>query len=515
MPLTPQFTTNSVEPLYERFRKQGPPTFEGSNDPLAAEEWLRNIERILDFMKLSNQERIMCATYKLTKDARYWWEVTGQTKDLETLSWIEFVQMFNRKYFNPTMLLSKEAEFNNIQQGNMTVDEAVLRFDRLARLCSHLVPTDKERTRRLIAMLRPEIANTVTSGATGPESSAECIERAQRSEFNLMKATIANTSGTMTRPAVITPNNFQQQYSKPNNWRSGEKKRSRTPFLSSLKAGKLLKQGCMGYLVNMLDTTMKSTTQPEDVPIVKEFPDVFPDDLPGIPPDREIEFKIDLLPGTAPISKANKVADALSRQGAARLMTIQVLSSPLQRELIKAEIELVVGQLSTLTLQPTIQSDVKEGQDYDPESEKMRKWALEGEDNGFSTTKEGLKCLTCQQVKAEHQRPGGELQPIKVPEWKWEEIAMDFIVGLPKTTNKYDSIWVVVDRLTKSAHFLPVQDSNENERSSKSPKELCRQAKKTARVQQRRPCISEGSSNEGSYEIWEEREIKSKVHWTI
>ncbi|KAL5577784.1 hypothetical protein UlMin_019483 [Ulmus minor] len=211
MPLTPQFTTNSVEPLYERFRKQGPPTFEGSNNPLAAEEWLRNIERILDFMKLSDHERIMCATYKLTKDARYWWEVTRQTKDLETLSWTEFVQMFNRKYFNPTMLLSKEAEFNNIQQGNMTVDEAVLRFDRLARLCSHLVPTDKERTRRLIAMLRPEIANTVTSGATGPESSAECIERAQRSEFNLMKATVANTSGTMTRPVVITPNNFNNK----------------------------------------------------------------------------------------------------------------------------------------------------------------------------------------------------------------------------------------------------------------------------------------------------------------
>ncbi|KAL5563980.1 hypothetical protein UlMin_033727 [Ulmus minor] len=225
MPLTPQSTTNSVEPLYERFRKQGPPTFEGSNDPLAAEEWLRNIERILDFMKLSDQERIICATYKLTKDARYWWEVTGQTKDLETLSWTEFVQMFNRKYFNPTMLLSKEAKFNNIQQGNMTVDEAVLRFNRLARLCSHLVPTDKERTRRLIAMLRPEIANTVTSGATGLESSAECIERAQRSEFNLMKATVANTSGTMTQPFGITPNNFQQQYSKPNNWRSGNSNR--------------------------------------------------------------------------------------------------------------------------------------------------------------------------------------------------------------------------------------------------------------------------------------------------
>ncbi|KAL5555385.1 hypothetical protein UlMin_037621 [Ulmus minor] len=67
------------------------------------------------------------------------------------------------------------------------------------------------------------------------------------------------------------------------------------------------------------------------------------------------------------------------------------------------------------------------------------------------------RCLTCQQVKAEHQRPGRELQPIEVPEWKWEQIAMDFIVGLPKTRNGYDSIWVIIDRLTKSSHFLPVR----------------------------------------------------------
>ncbi|WVZ89104.1 LOW QUALITY PROTEIN: hypothetical protein U9M48_035557 [Paspalum notatum var. saurae] len=58
-------------------------------------------------------------------------------------------------------------------------------------------------------------------------------------------------------------------------------------------------------------------------------------------------------------------------------------------------------------------------------------------------------CDTCQRVKAEHQRPTGLLQPLKVPEWKWEEITMDFIVGLPRTQKGYNSIWVVVDRLTK------------------------------------------------------------------
>jgi hypothetical protein len=66
-------------------------------------------------------------------------------------------------------------------------------------------------------------------------------------------------------------------------------------------------------------------------------------------------------------------------------------------------------------------------------------------------------CDVCQRVKAEHQRPAGLLQPLKVPEWKWEEISMDFIVGLPRTRDGYDSIWVIVDRLTKVAHFIPVK----------------------------------------------------------
>ena len=67
------------------------------------------------------------------------------------------------------------------------------------------------------------------------------------------------------------------------------------------------------------------------------------------------------------------------------------------------------------------------------------------------------KCLTCQQVKAEHQKPSGKLQPLPIPEWKWERITMDFVVGLPRTKDGYDSIWVIVDRLTKSAHLLSVK----------------------------------------------------------
>jgi hypothetical protein len=66
-------------------------------------------------------------------------------------------------------------------------------------------------------------------------------------------------------------------------------------------------------------------------------------------------------------------------------------------------------------------------------------------------------CDSCHRIKAENQRPAGLLQPLRIPQGKWDEIGMDFIVGLPRTRAGYDSIWVVVDRLTKSAHFISVK----------------------------------------------------------
>ncbi|GKC21092.1 putative reverse transcriptase domain-containing protein, partial [Tanacetum coccineum] len=70
------------------------------------------------------------------------------------------------------------------------------------------------------------------------------------------------------------------------------------------------------------------------------------------------------------------------------------------------------------------------------------------------------KCLTCAKVKAEHQKPSRLLQQPEIPFWKWERITMDFVSGLPRTLSGYDTIWVIIDRLTKSAHFLPMKKTN-------------------------------------------------------
>ncbi|GKC80840.1 putative reverse transcriptase domain-containing protein [Tanacetum coccineum] len=67
------------------------------------------------------------------------------------------------------------------------------------------------------------------------------------------------------------------------------------------------------------------------------------------------------------------------------------------------------------------------------------------------------KCLTCVKVKAEHQKPPGLLQQPEILVWKWERITMDFVSELPRTPSGYDTIWVIVDRLTKTAHFLPMK----------------------------------------------------------
>ncbi|GJX10035.1 reverse transcriptase domain-containing protein [Tanacetum coccineum] len=74
------------------------------------------------------------------------------------------------------------------------------------------------------------------------------------------------------------------------------------------------------------------------------------------------------------------------------------------------------------------------------------------------------KCLTCARVKAKHQRPSGLLVQPEIPQWKWDNMTMDFVTKLPKSSQGYDTIWVIVDRLTKSAIFTPMRETDSMEK---------------------------------------------------
>ncbi|GJS97560.1 putative reverse transcriptase domain-containing protein [Tanacetum coccineum] len=275
----------------------------------------------------------------------------------------------------------------------------------------------------------------------------------------------------------------------------------------------------------------------EDIPVVRNFPSVFPEDLSSLPPSREVEFRIDLIPEAMPVAKlpyrlaptktrfianflkiakpltllaqkdkkfewgeeqgkANLVADALSNKEWMKPRQTQAISmkihSNIKNRILEAQSEAsknvntstemlraldkqserldnnglyfveriwvpVYGNLRTLIMNKayTTKYSVHPGADkmyYDLRD--LYWWPRMKKDIALYVS----MCLTCSKVKAEHQKPSGLLQQPEIPKWKWENITMDFIVKLPRTSSRHDAIWVIVDRLTKSAHFQAVRE---------------------------------------------------------
>ncbi|KAJ9564288.1 hypothetical protein OSB04_000254 [Centaurea solstitialis] len=178
--------------------------------------------------------------------------------------------------------------------------------------------------------------------------------------------------------------------------------------------------------------------------------------------------------------KANVVADALSRKGSSLLLREAIKADNQKRERIKGQVDqLAADNRGLLT---------RYGRVWVPVSCEARQILLdEAHRSKFSihpgatkmyrdlrtdywwpdmkrdVAKYVEKCLMCLRVKAEHQKPHGKLQPLEIPEWKWEHVTMDLVTGLPRTVRKHDAIWVVVDRLTKSAHFIAIREASSSE----------------------------------------------------
>ena len=225
--------------------------------------------------------------------------------------------------------------------------------------------------------------------------------------------------------------------------------------------------------------------------------------------------------------KANVVADALSRKSMgsiSHLKAVYLLRLVELRSLgVRLELTDTGALLATFHIRPVLIDRIRELQTQDQTVIKLKREAESGKLKGFSVLEDGTlmmghrlcvpdvgelkkeimeeahssayamhlgstkmyhtlrehywwrgmkkdvvefvyRCLICQQVKAEHQRPAGLLQSLLIPQWKWEKITIDFVVGMPRCQSGYDAIWVIVDRLKKSAHFLPMKNSDSIEK---------------------------------------------------
>ncbi|XP_074314054.1 uncharacterized protein LOC141649258 [Silene latifolia] len=257
------------------------------------------------------------------------------------------------------------------------------------------------------------------------------------------------------------------------------------------------------------------TPRISDIPVVRDFEGVFPEEIPGLPPKRDVDFSIDLKPGAGPISKPpyrmgpkemeelKKQLDELAEKGYIR-PSVSPWGAPVlfikkkdgSLRLARSRVRML-GKLrkmgiymirrgetiGDMTVEPELYEEIRELQKEDARIQKWRnaveqadgslrfgqRWCVPaneeakkkilteahatpysvhpGGDKLYKDLKKTFwwpnmkkevaefvsRCLTCQRVKGEHKRPQGKVQPLDVPEWKWESISMDFIVGLPRT----------------------------------------------------------------------------------
>nr|GEW20490.1 hypothetical protein [Tanacetum cinerariifolium] len=256
---------------------------------------------------------------------------------------------------------------------------------------------------------------------------------------------------------------------------------SRLKVVSCIKVKKYVDRGSYLFVAQVFEKE-PAERRLEDVPVICKFSDVFPEDLPGLPPPRQVEFEIELVPGAAPVARAPyrlapsemkelaKKLQELSDKGFIRPSSSSWGASKedlgrMQKQIFKIRSNGIRYHDKHIWLplheglrDLIMHESHKSKYSIHPGSTKMyqdlRKlywWPNMKADIATYVS----QCLTCAKVKAEHLKPFGLLQQPEIPKWKWENVTMDFVTGLPRTPSGYDLIWVIVDRLTKSAYFLP------------------------------------------------------------
>ena len=133
----------------QRFKAHHPPTFTGGGDPMVADHWFMQIEKVLEAMEItSDATSIRLAAFQLKGEAQVWWRWARTSRDLEAMTWVEFQELFMGKYFPDTARHARAREFLELKQGAMTVMDYVARFTELARFADDYVATDMAKVRR-------------------------------------------------------------------------------------------------------------------------------------------------------------------------------------------------------------------------------------------------------------------------------------------------------------------------------------------------------------------------------
>nr|GEW00803.1 hypothetical protein [Tanacetum cinerariifolium] len=570
--------------------------------------------------------------------------------------WAEMKVMMTEEFCPPEEIQRMECELWNLRVKEMDISSYTTRFNKLVILYPRMVPMERKKKVKAIAEREADNKKRKWENFQGG-SSGGGNNNNHSYEVELADGRVVNTNTILRGCALNLVNHLfeidlmpielgtfdviirmdwlilhdavivcgKKEVHVPLKKRTlvvkGDDYVSRLKVVSCMKVKKYVDRGSYWFVAQVIEKEL-AERRLEDVPVICKFPDVFPEDLPGLPPPRQVEFEIELVPGAAPVARApyrlepsemKELAKQLTRYGHYEFQNkeeheehLRIILELLQKEklytkFLKCEFWLdsvkflghvinsqgvhvdpsKVEAIKSWTA-PKSPTEVRqflglagyhrrgeeeeeafqllkdklcsapilalpEGfedfvvycdaslkgavvfalrlwrhylygvnedgwiellSDYDCEihyhprkanvvadalSRKEMEKPLRKEDLGrmqkdlimheshkskYSIHPRSTKmyqdlrklywwpnmkadiatyvgqCLTCAKVKAEHLKPSGLLQQLDIPKWKWENVTMDFVTGLPRTPSGYDLIWVIVDRLTKSAHFL-------------------------------------------------------------
>ncbi|XP_073277630.1 uncharacterized protein [Primulina huaijiensis] len=310
------------------------PRFDSSETGERAEEWIERIEQILVTALCARSAWLRLATFQLSRNVLLWWPTTevGLRAQGRTVDWDVFRSRFLDKYFSIAVRQKKEREFEDLRQGSMSVAEYESRYSTLLKYVPHGSTNVHAKMRHFLKGLKLELFDRVQSN--NPVSFEDAVTRAEMAELVMQEY---GAQGRLLEPTreSLRPHGQSFKYQKGSSssssssgkrrldlrhvesrWGSsqsvqGKRGESRAPRMQ--RAGPpqaqvyaLTREQAEEAREEMIAdvTENKKEVGIEKIHVVTEFSDVFPDEIPGFPPAREVEFGIELMSGTSPISRS-------------------------------------------------------------------------------------------------------------------------------------------------------------------------------------------------------------------
>ncbi|GJT53211.1 putative reverse transcriptase domain-containing protein [Tanacetum coccineum] len=299
---------------YKEFISCQPFYFNGTEGAVGLIRWFERTESVFSHSRCVKENKVTFATGTLTDDALSWWNAYAQPMGIEQanqITWTELKRLLTNKYCPRTKIRKMEEElYNLIVKGN-DLKPYVRRFQELTTLCPNMVPSTEKLLEAFIGGLPRSIEGNVT--ASKPQTLEEAINIAQRLMDQVTKHTPMQVSSDNKRKfddrrtfnnSSRSNNNYRNTNNRYNNRqqqnRRQEAGRAYAVTPSEKNVGGPFEQESPESVVMEKKSDEKKL---KDIPVVKEFPNVFPEDLPGLPPVRQVEFQINLIPEAAPVAR--------------------------------------------------------------------------------------------------------------------------------------------------------------------------------------------------------------------